>query len=163
MRLYARDPEPWSTAATPRPPSRVSRSDDPVLATHWPRGESPSGVHAALFQVQFPLEITQDLVADLVLGAKAEQRLALGVDDRAPDLPRFERRFRTGVKYAAMYRSGKGRSGRSASDRPGSAAPPAPTQGQSADDQEDRVGDVEPARERDERRDGDQQPQEEIG
>src|SRR5678816_3630639 len=50
------------------------------------RGRRESRVHALLFEVELALEASHDVVVDRALGTKAQKRLALRVDDGAPDL-----------------------------------------------------------------------------
>ena len=58
------------------------------LLEPWPGGkvERASRVHALLFEVELALEASHHVVVDRAPGAKAQERLALRVDDRAPDL-----------------------------------------------------------------------------
>jgi hypothetical protein len=45
-----------------------------------------SGVHSPLVEVELAFEISQYVVVDRALGAKAQERLAFCVDDRSSDL-----------------------------------------------------------------------------
>src|SRR5215471_1886136 len=45
-----------------------------------------SRVHPALFEIEPALDLAEDVVVDGALGAQPQQRLALGVDDRALNL-----------------------------------------------------------------------------
>jgi hypothetical protein len=61
-------------------------SSDPANDVRESSPTEASGVHAPLFQVELAFEIPEHLVADLALGAKAQEGLALGVDDGPLDL-----------------------------------------------------------------------------
>src|SRR6185503_19080571 len=102
--IRAPPPRPWSPMPTcssaPRSCSSArSTSPLPSRGSSSPWARSPiacwspgrrdrreSRVHSLLFEVELALEASHHVVVDRALGPEAQERLALRVDDRAPDL-----------------------------------------------------------------------------
>src|SRR5262245_6849320 len=92
-RIFRSIPPP-SGADAPRSagrpaPAAPRRRDFPDQRAGSPIGlaRESSGVHPTVFEIELAFERAQHVVVDRALGAKPQERLALGVDDRPPDLP----------------------------------------------------------------------------